>query len=62
MALSTERRHLTDPLWFHKRKSGGEEVGEAFLLLESDTGAGTDTLLLESDTDQTDSLKLESSQ
>ena len=47
--LSWERRHL-DELWYHKKTSGATGGGAAIrdcLLLEADTGAGTDELLLE---------------
>lgn len=63
--LSYERRHLTDPLWFHKKPSGGGEEFtpiEDFLLLEDDPGDGSSRLLLESDPGtETDGLLLQNS-
>jgi hypothetical protein len=63
MPLSWERRHAPDILWYHKREPEGGALAAPqgnFLLLESDTGSGTDILLLESDTGSgTDGLLLE---
>ncbi|MBO0719219.1 MAG: hypothetical protein J2P41_00220 [Blastocatellia bacterium] len=61
--LSWERRHLPDELWYHRRETGGEGPGQPpqeILLLESDL-TGFEGLLLESDTGTgTDFLQLES--
>jgi len=63
--LSYERIHLPDILAYHKRGIGAGEAAptaDDFLLLESDTGAGSDILLLESDQGAgADGLLLESS-